>query len=459
MKSTYKLLLASALMAGTTAGAMAQASYSGYFLENYTHRYELNPALVDMSKNNYFVAMPVLGNMNIGFQGNLHLTDVLYNVNGQTVLFTNPDISASQALKRISDKERMGLNLEMDILAVGFKAFGGKNVVTLGAVADANVMVPGSMFRFAKEGVSNQKYDLSNVRALAEGYAKLQFNHQRDLGQYLPGLKAGAAFKMLFGIGSVDAKLNEAYLDLDENDWRIKTNGSVAMNMGNMRYKTTRSDVTGLDYVDGVEDLSPGVNGFGIGFDLGATYDWKDFQFSLALLDLGFISWSGTRTATTDGERYVNTNDYTFGVTDEAYKDEWNDKLKPALYKLYQLQDKGDTGSRTRSLRTTLNWGVQYELPYYRRLHFGLVNSTRFNGPFTTTDFRFSANVRPVDCFSASANFTAGTYGVGFGWLANVNVKGFNFFLGMDRTIGKLAKQGVPLNSNGQVNFGMNFPF
>lgn len=459
MKSAYKFLLASALMAGTATGAMAQASYSGYFLENYTHRYQLNPALVDMSGRNTFVAMPALGNFNVGFQGNLHLTDVLYNRNGQTVLFTNPNVSASEALKRIGNREKVGVNLEMDILAAGFTAFGGKNVVTLSAVADADVMVPGSIFRFAKEGVSNQKYDLSDVRALASGYAKLQFNHQRDLGQFVPGLKAGAAFKMLFGLASADVDLKEAYLDLDENDWRIKTNGQVRLNMGNAHYKTKYSDVTGRDFVNGVDMDGVNLKGFGIGFDLGATYDWQDFQFSLALLDLGFISWSGTQTATTNGERYVNTDRFHFGVTDEAYKDEWNDNMKPALYELYQLEDMGDTGSRTRSLRTTLNWGVQYELPYYRRLHFGLVNSTRFNGPFTTTDFRFSANVRPVDCFSASANFSAGTYGVGFGWLANVNVKGFNFFIGMDRTIGKLAKQGVPLNSNGSVNLGMNFPF
>lgn len=458
MKSTYKILLASALMTGSATVAMAQASYSGYFLENYTHRYELNPAMVDMSGRNTFVAMPALGNMNIGFQGNLHLTDVLYNRGGKTVLFTNPEVSSSIANK-FSNKEKFGVNVEMDLLAAGFTAFGGKNVVTLGVVANADVMVPGSVFRFLKQGVENKKYDLSNVRALADGYAKLQFNHQRDLGQYLPGLKAGAAFKMLFGVASADADIKEAYLDLDQNDWRIKTNGVARVNMGKMHYKTTMSDVTGHEYVNGVNMDGAGIKGFGIGFDLGATYDWNDFQFSLALLDLGFISWSGTQTASTDGEHFVNTDKYTFKVTDEGYKDTWNDQLKPALYELYEFKDMGDTGSRTRSLRTTLNWGVQYELPYYRRLHFGLVNSTRFNGPFTATDFRFSANVRPVDCFSASANFTAGTYGVGFGWLANVNVKGFNFFLGMDRTIGKLAKQGVPLNSNGEINLGMNFPF
>ena len=35
----------------------------------------------------------------------------------------------------------------------------------------------------------------------------------------------------------------------------------------------------------------------------------------------------------------------------------------------------------------------------------------------------------------------------------------FNFFVGQDHLLGKLAKQGVPLSSNGAVNLGMNFLF
>ena len=112
--------------------------------------------------------------------------------------------------------------------------------------------------------------------------------------------------------------------------------------------------------------------------------------------------------ATTDGVQEFNTDAFTFGVSGDDAKDAWND-MKDQLSYLYQLEDKGDVGAKTRSLRTTLNWGVEYELPYYRRLHFGLVNSTTFNGLFTATEFRFSANVRPVDILSASANFVAGT--------------------------------------------------
>ena len=106
-----------------------------------------------------------------------------------------------------------------------------------------------------------------------------------------------------------------------------------------------------------------------------------------------------------------------------------------------------------------MNLAAQYTLPVYRRAKFGVLSTTRFNGPFTWTDFRVSANVEPVNCFSAGVNVGMGTFGPSFGWIINLKAPGFNFFVASDHTPGKLAKQGVPLNSNVNVNLGMNFPF
>ncbi|MDE5552142.1 MAG: hypothetical protein K2I91_02970, partial [Muribaculaceae bacterium] len=154
--------------------------------------------------------------------------------------------------------------------------------------------------------------------------------------------------------------------------------------------------------MDGLDVNSFGITGFGIGFDLGATYKWKDFNFSLALLDLGFISWSDVQYASTEGDRTVNTDAYTFQIGDKKDEngnklenDTWDD-FKNNISDLYQLSYTKEGGSRTRGLRATLNWGVDYEFPYYRNLHFGMVNTTTFTHLFTATEFRFSANVQPV---------------------------------------------------------------
>ena len=62
MKTINKLTIAAAALL-CAASASAQTSASGYFLEDYTYRFQLNPAFAN-SRN--FVAMPGLGNLNVG---------------------------------------------------------------------------------------------------------------------------------------------------------------------------------------------------------------------------------------------------------------------------------------------------------------------------------------------------------------------------------------------------------
>lgn len=179
------------------------------------------------------------------------------------------------------------------------------------------------------------------------------------------------------------------------------------------------------------------------------------------MLDLGWISFKDTKYASTNGKKEVNTNAYTFNVDDNApnsFDNEW-DRLSDDFGALYQLDDNGNIGTRSSALAATLNLGAEYQLPVYRKLAFGFLSSTRIAGKFSWTEARFSANVAPVKCFSADANVAFGTFGTSFGWLLSVHTTGFNLFLGMDHTLGKVSKQFVPLNTNASVNFGLNFLF
>ena len=170
------------------------------------------------------------------------------------------------------------------------------------------------------------------------------------------------------------------------------------------------------------------------------------------------MNWGKTQKASTDGTQIVNTNSFIFSADkeNEHYFDKEWDRLTDDIAKLYQMSDVEEISSRTRALSTTLNFGVEYELPVYRRLHFGLLNSSKINGKYSWTQFRLSANICPVNFISADVNVVAGTYGIGFGWLFNLHTTGFNLFVGMDQTIGKLSKEGVPLNSNAALNLGIN---
>lgn len=432
-------------------GMSAQNLLSGYFDDNYLYRFQSNPAFGN--EGHGFVAMPGIGNLNISTYGTLGLGDIFYNVNGKTTTMLNPGVSTSEALDGIKDKNTLGINLKETVLAFGFSGMGGYNTFSVNARADIGLSLPGDIFRLAKEGLSNTTYDLSGLNVRGNGWAEIALGHSHKIGK---NLRIGATLKVLAGVGSVETDIHQANLQLRDDQWIAAVEAKLKGSIKNMRYETDRNSDTNRDYVSGIkiDEFSP-IGGYGMAIDLGVTYKFKDWEFSAALLDLGFISWSCNNVATTNGLQQVSTDSFAFNVDNN---DSW-DKYVDNLSYLYQLEDMGDTGSRTSSLGATLNLAAQYSLPIYHRLKFGVLSSSRFNGPFSWTEVRLAANIEPVNFLSFGANLSTGTYGPGFGWIVNIKAPLFNLFVASDHTPVKLAKQGIPLNSNVNLNLGLNFPF
>lgn len=458
---TIKSIIAVAVW-GLASASAAQNLNSGYFTDGYLYRHTLNPAF---GNDQSYVAMPALGNLNVGMNSNLRVDDILFNVNGRTALFLNPQVSTSEFLDGIHDKNKITENLRLQILGTGFKAFGGYNTFEINARQDLGLNIPGSLFRLAKEGIENKTYDISNFNAHAGGYAEIALGHSRQINDQL---RVGAKLKVLLGIANIDANFKKAQLTLGENEWIGITDAEIQASIKSMKYEIEETErgpegeETTHKYVSGLDIDSWGINGFGLAFDLGAEYKLdKNWAFSASLLDLGYIGWNNNYVASTNGERQINTDKYIFNVDEDASNSFENeaDRLMEGLSALYELQDNGDMGSRSKALAATMNLGVQYTPDFYDKLSFGLLNSTRMAGKYSWTEFRLSANVAPTNIFSASANMALGTYGTSFGWLLNFHPSGFNLFVGMDHTLGKLAKQGVPLSGRANVNIGINFPF
>ncbi len=127
MKTIIRYTLAVAtLIASFAAGA--QNTRSGYFVDDYTYRFQLNPAF---GNSRGFVSMPGIGNLNAGVNGNLNVDDVLYNINGRTTTFMNPGVKASDFLGNIADVSKLRVNTKIDIFSIGFKGFGGYNTINL----------------------------------------------------------------------------------------------------------------------------------------------------------------------------------------------------------------------------------------------------------------------------------------------------------------------------------------
>lgn len=453
MKKT-KYILAALMLSAT--GAYAQYTNSGYFTEGYTYRHQLNPAFGN-EKN--YISIPAIGNMNMGIVGNMNLQDFIYNIDGKTTTFLHPDVSASEFMGNIEDENELNFDTRIQILSVGFKGFGGYNTIGVSMRGSLYGMMPKALFQFAKEGITNKTYDISDFGLHTNAYAELALGHSRQINDKL---RVGANLKFLFGLANIDAEFNKAKLRLGEDHWDATVNAEIQASVKGLEYETETSDFSGKPYVNGMDVDGFGLNGFGMAVDLGAEYKLNDtWRFSAALLDFGFISWSNNMVATTNGDKNVTTDKYKFDFDENADPDfeDQIDNLGDELISLYELDDEGDKGGRTKMLGATINLGAEYTLPAYNKLKFGLMNTTRFQGTNTWTEFRLSANVAPVKIFSAGANIAAGTYGMGFGWILSFHPKGFNLFAAMDHTLGKVSKEFVPLTSKGTFNLGVNIPF
>lgn len=456
MNTNLKNIIAVSILSAFSGSAMAQNTDSGYFLDGYLYRHEMNPAF-DNERN--YVSMPALGNLNLSLRGNIAVDDVFYNVNGRTTTFMNPLVSVSEVMGNLSDNNKLNLNVKEEILSAGFKAFGGYNTVGISVRAFMGANLPRDLFSLIKEGASNRTYDISDVNAYTDSYAELAFGHSRDIND---NLRVGAKVKFLLGLANVDAQFKNVKLTLGEDSWNVMADAMVESSIKGLAYQHEINENTNHEYVSGAEIDGFGLNGFGLAFDLGAEYRLNDdWAFSASVLDLGFVGWNNNMLATTNGLQEFSTDKYTFNVNDDAvnnFDDEF-EKMKDDLSGLYELNDEGDQGGRTKMIGATINLGAEYTLPVYNKLKFGLMNSTRIQGRYSWTEFRLSANVAPVDVFSANVNMAAGTYGVSFGWLLNFHTTGFGLFVGMDHTFGSTAKQGVPMSGNASMNLGINFPF
>ena len=220
MKTIIKHTLAAvALMASFAAGA--QNTRSGYFVDDYTYRFQLNPAF---GNSRGFVSMPALGNINVGVNGNIHLSDVFYNINGKTTTFMNPGVNASEFLGKISDVTKLRVNTKFDILSIGFKGFGGYNTININARADVGANLPKSLFSLLKEGVANKTYAIDDFAARGMAYAEIALGHSHDINKEW---RIGVTAKFLVGAGNVDARLHNANLTLGTDAWTITSDAEI----------------------------------------------------------------------------------------------------------------------------------------------------------------------------------------------------------------------------------------
>lgn len=489
IRTLHPILTAAFALAVTgSALAQTQSSRSAYFLEGSTYRHELNPAFI--GERGYF-SFPALGNLDFGVQSTAGIGSFLYKLpDGRLTTFMHESVSGQEFVDGLPNRFKLGADVNENIFSLGFHAWGGFNTLGISIKSDTRVNVPSELFKFMKLGMASEtgsQYIVNGLNMMSTNYAEIAFGHARTINNHLT---VGAKLKALVGLAKANVRIDKLTITASQDAWTITPQGAelyasakglIVPTKGETRnYQEddyildangNRTDQlkTGTDQqidYDGVDfdDKNIGPTGFGLALDLGAVYKLGDWQFSAALLDLGFIGWKNTVKGTMN-------NDFEFsGFENIAVKDtegnansleNQSDALLDDLKDMAKFTKEADGMKRTTALAATLNFGAQYTLPAYDRLNFGLLSTTRLQGKHTWTEARLSANVSPLSGFEASVNYALSNFGSAAGLMLNFHPRGFNFFVAADVPLGKLEPAYcAPIGRAAlNVNLGINFTF
>lgn len=457
-----RVLLCATLIALCGVPAFAQYLRTSYFMDGVHFRQQMNPAL---NPERGYINFPVVGSINgsvtsnsFGYQDMLDIVDNSSNSD----YFMSKDF-----MDKLNDKNKLNFNLATDILGAGW--YKGKNFwnFNLGFRFDMGAVVPKSVFQFMQHMNGEfDNLDKWNGHQFAIGQEELHVQTYLEAGvgfsrQVNEKLNVGGRAKVLLGVGNVDLNIKKMDINMDiqngkgqyvgmTTDWGKIADGGLeglqeAIDQGIVEVDPTdpynmnkakvvmhgqasidadaelQASFKGLEFetnqqlndngeiVEIVEDVDfdkPGLSGWGLGIDLGASYKLtKNLTVSASVLDLGFVKWNGKHTqCAKTGFAQVYNFDSNTTVDELMHFAEDVSSGEIINFDVLNMQ-KVKGKDRTTALQAKMVFGAEYSL-FNEWLVIGALSTTHFTRPKALTEFTVSANIRPSNAFNFALSYS-----------------------------------------------------
>lgn len=448
-----KSFLAVSLMLLTVV-ASAQSSSSGYFLEGFSQRYQLNPAFTP--ERNVFIGLAGLSNIQIDAQSSVGLSNFLFESKskpGMLTTFMSPDIDSKEFLEAMPNAAQFNVGLNMDLFSLGIGGKRGYTTFNLKIRNKEQISLPKELFGFMKASLAEGDYMIENTNINSITYLETSLTHSHKIGDHL---NVGLGLKFLEGLAYADVTINEIDARLHEDEWLVKSNGTIKASVPAARYKLDPETQT-FDGFEMEENIDATIvpKSYGFAVDLGAEYDFEDLvkglRVSMAISDLGFIGWDKMNTFSTNNNEYVRFEGFNNYDVSGDNSDETMDKINDDFNDMVKLYQTGTDENKKVMLDATLRLGAEYELPFANWVSFGELFTYR-TGLWPYVESRTSVCLSPCSWFDMSGNLAFSTLGSSMGLLFNVHPGGVNLFVAVDRLKAEFNPQFIPLN-----DFGLNF--
>ena len=465
MKKIFKIAIAATVLFLPSLLSAQSNFRTGYFLDGYSYKYRFNPSF---QGDRGFISFPASGNLTVGVESNMGLSTFLYPTeNGNLTTFLNSSVDDNVFLNGLSENNKLNVNLDMPVLALGFRTKKSYHTIDLSVKAGAGVNVPKSLFKFAKVGSADgtTEYNVKDFMVKADGRLELAYGYSRPLTSWLD---FGVRLKFLAGVARAEVNLKEVNFKTAADEWSVKASGSLEASCGGLMLpeKTNDSGEQVIDFENIGFDMEGFLNSlrkpsFGGAIDLGLSAHILGFiDISAAMVDIGLISWNDVTKGVTSGNPWTFNGFGSISTDGGAGAD--FEQFGTELLNAFEFKKTSEGVKAVDWLAMTSYISVEVMMPFWKRLSFGLLATHRYDGPYSWTEGRLSVNIAPLNWLSLTANYALSDFGSSFGGALNIHAKGFNLFVGADSFLPlmEVTPQYIPVKTlNTSVAVGLNFPF
>lgn len=432
MKKLHIILLGAAAM--LSIGASAQSFRSGYFLDNYTYGYRINPAQV----NDRSFAAIGLGNIDLFNTTNIGVSSILLPNKEKDGLVTgfSGQYTADEFLGGLHKDNFLDMNESINLLTIGISNGKRMHTVELNVNSSIRANLPRDLFALAKVG-GNHSYDLSNLGLNAAVVADLSYGYSMYITE---SLSIGARLHLLAGGANVGLSCNGAAISLEGNPSISPNLEVVAAGVPQITAEDIQNIIDNPNAAYALNTKSP-IGGYGAALDLGAELHLPvGLDAMVSVTNIGAIAWkftgiksSGNINVRTDLLSKIKIGEDTpeIGIDDIVDMSGWKDEAVPA--------------GTTRTSMTPFNIaaGARYYMPFYKGLSVGFLGTYHMvpDASYASWyDLRLGATITPARIISATGNIGYGTFGPNFGGALNLHLGPINLHAGLDGYMGKIGK-------------------
>lgn len=374
-------------------------------------RHMINPAFQPVSR--VYVGISPLSYTGFNLTNNLAMSDLIYKKDGKTITGLYP--GESEALrKKMGNAINSKIDMQVDLLNVGVRIKDNgylyislnERVNALGAISSdiVDMLTAGG----SKEG---QTLDLNYTQMQATVYTELMGGYSHRINDQWT---VGGKLHFLYANAYAGLKTDQFTINTTMQQMEANVKGNLYLAGGFIPEVTGGQSVK--DIVNAISDNVKNGNwqafvkaaGYGGAIDLGATYKpIKNLQISLAVTDLGFICWNGSKRGISGNKKYEGTT-YTFDQIKQFDAQQVVDTITSFFNDLYESVIRTDGDSEkgfTTMTNVKLNAGVDANF-WDNRVGVGVFSRTSFYGGRVYEEVTLGAAFRPVNWFNLAASYS-----------------------------------------------------